>query len=686
MKSPKPYIDRDISWLSFNYRVLQEAKDPNVPLLERMKFLAIYSSNLDEFFRVRVANHKNLVQAGKSTYKKLSFAPRLILKQILNIVQEQQIEFNHIFLNDLLPALKKKDINILRFKKLSDEQKEFTTSFFNDNLLPYISPVLLQEKKIKPFLLNGALYLAVYMMDSNTKNKDNFYAIVRIPTDEVGRFLVLPPKKEGKNDVIIIDDVVRESIHQIFPGYQIIDSYSIKLSRDAELYIDNEYSGDLIDKIKKSLKKRKVGPASRLIYDLEMPEHFLDYLKNVFDLKPLDLVQEGRYHNNSDFFAFPDFEKKSLKDIPLDNLKYEPLENSKSIFSAINQRDHMLFYPYHSYNSVVKFFQDAAIDPKVTHIQILQYRVAKKSKIMEALIDAVENGKDVTVFIEVKARFDEVANLAWGEKLEAAGVNVLYSMPGVKVHSKMAIVKKVTAKKESYYMYLSTGNFHEKTANLYSDFGLFTKDERITREARRIFNYITSKKRPKESFKQLGVGTFNLKQKLIACVHNEIKNAKAGKKAKIILKMNSLQDQEMINLLYEADQAGVDIKLIIRGICCLVPGVKGISENIKAFSIVDRYLEHARVFVFYNDGDELIYLSSADWMVRNLHHRIETMFPVLDPKLKKFVKDILKIQLNDNTKSRLLQYKHINKYHTNGEEPLRSQYDIHNYIKNLKNN
>jgi len=685
LKNPNPYIDRDISWLSFNYRVLQEAKDPNVPLLERMKFLAIYSSNMDEFFRVRVANHKNLVQAGKSTYKKLSFAPRMILKEILSIVREQQIEFNHIFQNDLLPELKKKNINILRFRKLSSEQRAFTRTFFDNNLLPYISPVLLQKKKIKPFLLNGALYLAVHMIDPEEESDQDFYAIVRIPTDEVGRFLILPPRKQNKNEVIIIDDVVRQNIYQIFPGYTILGSYSIKLTRDAELYIDDEYSGDLIDKIKKSLKKRKVGPASRLIYDVEMPIHFLDYLKNVFDLKPLDLVQEGRYHNNSDFFGFPDFNKVSLKDINLESLKYEPLENTKSIFNAINQRDHMLFYPYHSYNSVIKFFQAAAVDPKVTHIQILQYRVAKKSKIMEALIDAVENGKDVTVFIEVKARFDEVANLAWGEKLEAAGVNVLYSMPGVKVHSKMAIVKRVTAKKYSYYMYLSTGNFHEKTANLYSDFGLFTSDDRIIKEAKRIFNYITSKKRPKESFKQLGVGTFNLKQKLIACVKNEIKNAQEGKKAKITLKMNSLQDQEMINLLYEADQSGVNIKLIIRGICCLVPGVKGISDGIQAYSIVDRYLEHARVFIFHNEGDELIYLSSADWMVRNLHHRIETMFPVLDPKLKKFVKDIIKIQLSDNTKSRLLKYKETNNYRNNNGIAVRSQYDIHNYIKNLKN-
>ena len=683
MKKPKPYIDRDISWLSFNYRVLQEAKDPNVPLLERMKFLAIYSSNLDEFFRVRVANHKNLVKAGKSTYKKLSFEPRLILKEILKIVRQQQLEFSKIFQKELLPGLKKHGINLLRFKKLSDEQQVFTSNFFEDNLLPFIQPVLLQEDKIKPFLLNGALYLAVHMVDKETAS-DHFYAIVKIPTEQTGRFLSLPPKKHGQTDVIMIDDVVRQNIYKIFPGYDILGSYSIKLTRDAELYIDDEYSGDLIEKIKKSLRKRKVGPASRLIYDREMPEEFVEYLKKVFDLKPLDLVQEGRYHNNSDFFAFPEVNKKDLLDIKLDNISYSPLEKSKNIFAAIEEKDHMLFYPYHKYDSVVKFFQEAAIDPKVTHITILQYRVAKKSKIMDALISAEANGKEVTVFIEVKARFDEVANLEWGEKLQAAGVKVLYSLPGLKVHSKMAIVRRATSKKESFFMYLSTGNFHEKTAKLYSDFGLFTNDSRIVKEAKRIFNYIITKKRPKQTFKQLGVGTFNLKQKLISCVNEEIRNAENGKKARIILKMNSLQDEEMIDLLYEASAAGVEIKLIVRGICCLVPGVKGISDNIQAYSIVDRYLEHARVFIFHNGGNELIYLSSADWMTRNLHHRIETMFPILDPKQRKFVKDIIKMQLSDNTKSRLLHFKRLNEYRITDGMPVRSQYDIHNYIKNMK--
>lgn len=686
MKNQSPYIDRDISWLSFNYRVLQEAKDPNVPLLERIKFMAIFSSNLDEFFRVRVANHKNLVRAGKNTYKKLNFAPRIILKEILKIVHKQQIEFSKIFEKQLLPALKKKNINILKFKKLNAEQREFSISFFNDNMLPFIQPILLVEDKIKPFLLNGALYLAIHMKNKDQNDLKNYYALTKIPTAEVGRFLKLPPKKSGDTDIIIVDDIVRQNIKDIFPGFEIQGSYSIKLTRDAELYIDDEYSGDLIQKIKSGLQKRKVGPASRLIFDRDMPKHFLEYLKMVFNLQELDIVEEGRYHNNSDFFSFPKINDSELKDDPLDSIPYKTLEDSPNIYTEIRQQDHILFYPYHSYNSVVKFFEAAAEDPFVTHIKVLQYRVAKKSKIMDALRKAVKNGKKVMVFIEVKARFDEVANLEWGEKLEDAGVHVMYSMPGVKVHSKLALVKRKKSKRTVNYVYLSTGNFHEKTAKLYSDFGLFTKDKRITDEADRLFQHIESKQKPELPFKNLGVGTFNLKPKLIQLVKNEIRNAERGLPAYIVLKMNSLQDEEMINLLYQAHDAGVKVQLIIRGICCLVPGIKGMSENIEAYSIVDRFLEHARVFIFGNNGKELIYLSSADWMVRNLHYRIETMFPILDIKAKEIVRKIIDIQLADNRKSRFIHYKHNNQY-KNGfsDTEVRSQYEIYNYIKTLDN-
>ena len=685
MKQPFPYIDRDISWLSFNYRVLQEAKDPNVPLLERIKFLAIYSSNLDEFFRVRVANHKNLVRLGKKTKKKLGLEPKLILSQLLQIVNDQQVEFSRIFEEEIIPALKKEGINILRQKKLSAEQRQFTRSYFDDKMLPFIQPMLLKENMIKPFLLNGALYMALDMRNTNEDPDVAYYAIIKIPSEQVGRFLVLPSKK-GKHDLIIIDDVVRDNVDKIFPGFTIKGSYSIKLTRDAELYIDDEYSGDLIQKIRHSLEKRNVGPASRLIHDREMPAEMIRYLKDVFELKELDLVSEGRYHNNSDFFGFPDFGLKHLKDISMDPIHYSPLEEANDVFDAIDQGDHMVYFPYHSYESVVRFFEDAAVDPKVTHIKLFQYRVARVSRIMDALKLAVKNGKQVTAFIEVKARFDEEANLSWGETLEQSGVNVLYSMPGLKVHSKIALVRRVHKSQESFYAYLSTGNFHEKTAKLYCDFGLFTSNEKILKEVLMIFSYVESKIKPEIGFTTLGVGTFNLKQKLIDLVEREISLAGQGKEAEVILKMNSLQDQEMIDLLYKASRAGVKVKLIVRGICSLVPGIEGISENVEAISILDRFLEHARVFIFHNDGKEEIYLSSADWMVRNLHYRIECMFPILDPRLKHFVKVIMRIQLNDNVKARYIDFKRNNEYKRDVGIPVRSQYDTYYFIKRQEEN
>lgn len=686
MKKPFPYIDRDISWLAFNYRVLQEAKDKNVPLLERVKFLAIYSSNLDEFFRVRVANHKNLLRLGKKTKKKLGLEPKLILPELLQIVNDQQEEFSDIFENEIIPALKKEGINIIKQKKLSRDQKQFSRSFFDDKLLPYIQPMLLKDNMIKPFLLNGALYLALDMRNKNQEDSEKYYAIIKIPSEQTGRFLILPARKKDKYDIILIDDVVRDNIDKIFPGFEIQGSYSIKLTRDAELYIDDEFSGNLIQKIKHSLEKRNVGPASRLIYDRDMPLELLEYLKAVFELKDLDLAAEGRYHNNSDFFGFPDFKMNHLKDITMDPVIYKPLEATDSLFEAIEKKDHLLYFPYHSYESVIRFFEDAAVDPRVTHIKLFQYRVAKVSRIMEALKLAVDNGKQVTAFIEVKARFDEEANLSWGEDLEKSGVNVIYSMPGLKVHSKIALVRRVVNSQEEFYAYMSTGNFHEKTAKLYCDFGYFTSKADILQEVLMIFTYVETKIRPEKDFKLLGVGTFNLKPKLIQLVEREIENAKSGKKGYMLLKMNSLQDQQMIDLLYRASQEGVKIKLIIRGICSLVPGIEGISDNIEAYSIVDRFLEHARVFIFHNEGNEEIYLSSADWMVRNLHYRIESMFPILDTKLKHFINVIMRIQLNDNVKARYIDFKRNNEYHRDVGIPVRSQYDTYYFIKRQEEN
>lgn len=681
-----PYIHRDISWLSFNDRVLQEADDPTVPLMERVKFLAIYSANLDEFFRVRIAGLRNLVRVGKKTKKALDFDPKIVLNTLLKIVNKQQEEFSKIFEKSIIPALAKEEIHTLRRHQLNAEQKEYVEQYFRDNLLPFVQPVLLVKKQIRPFLINGALYLAIQMVEKTKskkidKNAEKSIAIVKIPSDHLPRFIKLPSKKQ-KKVYILLDDIVRQSVSWIFPGFDIIDSFSIKLTRDAELYIEDEFSGNLIAKIRKSLNKRNIGPASRLVYDREMPKDMLTYLTSALEVENFDLLPEGRYHNNSDFFKFPKFNLPNLYNKELPPLPYKPLEKEKNFFEAMRAKDHLVQFPYHSYQSVVRFFDEAADDPSVTHIKITQYRVAKKSKIMEALIRAVKAGKQVFVFIEAKARFDEEANLNWGERLEKEGVKVSYSFPAVKVHCKIALIVRRKGKKNKLYSYMSTGNFHEDTAKIYSDYGLFTSDERLTKEVSRLFTFLETVKMPKEKFEHLMVGQFNLRKRLIDLIHKEIENVKAGKEAKIILKMNSLQDQEMIKLLYEASNAGVVVQLIIRGICSIVTDRKGFSENIEAIGIVDRFLEHARVFVFHSNGKELIYLSSADWMSRNLSHRIETAFPIYNQALKDEIIEALELQWNDNVKARLLDGELKNEY-VKGEPDisLRSQHEIYFNLK-----
>lgn len=677
----KLYLQRDISWLSFNFRVLQEAMDQSVPLFERIKFLAIYSSNLDEFFRVRMANHRNLLRVGKRTKKELEISPKETVLEIQKIVNHQQNIFSNIFQKHIIPELKKQNIRLLRRLELNNEQKEFVESYFKDHMLPYVQPVILIKNKIRPFLNNAALYLTILMKSKDPEDKQTYYGIVKIPSDHLPRFILLP-SENGRKDLIMLDDIVRQSISWMFPGFEIIDTFSIKLTRDAELYIDDEYTGDLVQKIKTSLARRHVGPASRFVYDREMPKELLTELITVFELEKLDILKEGRYHNNFDFFKFPDFGMEHLKNSPLPPLKYEPLEVSEEFFSTLEEKDHLLHFPYQSYESVIKWFEMAANDPYVTHIKITQYRVAKKSRIMEALMNAVKLGKQVSVFIEVKARFDEEANLEWGEKLEKAGVTVHYSFPGVKVHSKLAIVRRQKDEEIRLYAYLGTGNFHEETSKIYSDFGLFTTDTQLTNEIARIFNFLETVKRPEQPFEQLLVGKFNLRQKLVDLIDFEINEAKNGKPARLILKMNGLQDPDMINKLYEASRAGVKIDLIIRGICCINSGIPGHSENIKAISIVDRFLEHSRIFYFYHGASHKVYLSSADWMTRNLSYRVETAFPILDDKNKSMIMDLLQLQLSDNVKARLLDNENINKYSkTNSELPIRSQIESYFYLK-----
>jgi polyphosphate kinase len=672
-----PFIARDISWLSFNYRVLQEAKDPSVPLFERIKFLAIYSSNLDEFFRVRMANHRNLIRIGRKAKRQLHISPKQTVRTIQKIVDEQQEEFASIFATQIIPELRKHKIIIKRRLDLDEEQQLFVEDYFRDHMLPFVQPVLLVKDKIRPFLNNAQLYLSILLQPKDELQGPSEYALVKIPSDHLPRFILLP-SPVGEHHMIILDDIVRHSVSWMFPGYEILDTFSLKLTRDAELYIDDEFSGDLLSKIKTSLAKRHVGPASRFVYDGEMPVEFLEFLKEVFVLERFDTLKEGRYHNNFDFFQFPDFGLSHLKNPELPPLAYTPLEKTKNFFGAVSKRDHLIHVPYQSYEATVRFFEEAASDPDVTHIKIVQYRVAKKSRIMQALLKAIGAGKQVSVFIEVKARFDEEANLRWGEKLEKAGVTVHYSFPGVKVHSKLALVRRVEGKDAKLYAYLATGNFHEDTAKVYADFGLFTADERIVNEVARVFSYLETVKIPETPFEHLLVGQFNLRENLEKKIDFEIQQAKAGKEAWMILKMNSLQDSRMIKKLYQASQAGVKIKMIIRGICCLVPGKKGWSENIHAISIVDRYLEHARVFVFHHGGEDQMYLSSADWMTRNLSYRVETAFPIYDENIKVEIMESLQLQLSDNVKARILDESLSNTYYQSGNDlAIRSQVETY---------
>jgi polyphosphate kinase len=656
-----PYLHRDISWLDFNYRVLQEAKDPSVPLFERIKFLAIYSNNLDEFFRVRVASNRNLILVGKKTRKQIEYDPSEIQAKIVEIVNRQQEEFTRIFIEQIIPELQQQNIFLVSTENLTQEQDDFLQQYFEDNLLPFVQPVLLIKDKIRPFLNNAALYLVVRLKDKLKDNGRYRYGVVKIPSDHLSRFVELPSDDHRKY-IIMLDDIVRRTIHHLFPGYDIQDSFSIKLSRDAELYIDDEFSGDLVAKIRRSLNKRSVGPPSRFVYDREMPQNMLEFITKVLDVQNFDLFREGRYHNNFDFFSFPDYNMNHLKNNPLPPLPYYPLEDADNIFEKIKKKDHLLHVPYQSYESVIRWFEDAAADPAVTHIKIVQYRVARESRIMRALMDAVKAGKQVSVFIEVKARFDEEANLKWGEILEQVGINVIYSFPGLKVHSKIALVRRIENSGAKIYTYLGTGNFHEGTVKLYADLGLFTADRRITTEVARVFSFLETVQVPTMEFRHLLVGQFNLRPKLEDLIDYEINQAKEGKEGKITLKMNSLQDPDMVSKLYEASNAGVKITLIVRGVCSLIPGLTGFSENIEAFSIVDRFLEHSRVFRFYHGGDDLIFLSSADWMERNLSRRIETVFPIYDEELKDEIRDILRIQCNDNVKSRMIHLEHTNKY------------------------
>ncbi|MBL1212595.1 MAG: polyphosphate kinase 1 [Ignavibacteriae bacterium] len=678
--------NRELSWLSFNYRVLQEAKDKSVPLYERIKFLAIYSSNLDEFFRVRVASLRSLLSLKKKTQSKLKFDPDLLLKSIHKTVNEQQEEFGEIFRNEILVELKENNIYLLNENNVSEDHKLFAINYFEENIKEHIQPILLIKNKIKPFLKNSHLYLAVKIKPKNrTGRVRHTYALVEIPANTLPRFIKLPSKSTEHN-FIFLDDVIRISLDKIFPDYEIVECSSVKLTRDAELYIDDEFTGNLLSKIQKGIKKRNTGVPSRFLYDNSINKSFLSFIKEALELENDDMVAGGKYHNFNDFFTFPNPLKPKLENPAIQILEHSELKNIENIFDAISTKDFGLHFPYQSYSYVVDFINKAADDEKVKEIKITQYRVAKDSKIVEALIRAARNGKDVMAFVELKARFDEEQNIHWAEQMEKNDVKVYYSFPGLKVHAKIAMVVREENNVLNKYCYLGTGNFNEKTAKIYSDFGLLTKDERITNEVSQVFDFLSGNEQV-HKFKHLLVAQFNMRKQFLKLIQNEIDAAAAGGKGKIVLKMNSIEDKKMIRKLYEASNAGVEIKLIVRGICCLVPGVKGMSENIKVISIIDKYLEHSRFYIFHNNGNELIYAASADWMRRNLSRRIEVGFPIYQQNIRDEILKMIEIQLNDNCKARIIDTENSNEYvSSDSNNIIRSQVDFYEFLKNSSSN
>lgn len=673
----KKYFNRELSWLSFNYRVLQEAKNKNVPLLERLRFLAIFSSNLDEFYRVRVASYLNIIQLQKKQDLDQDLRIKKLLNKIKKTVHKQQIEFGEIFKEELIPKFRNEGIHLIDQNDIDPTQFQFLKIYFEENILPHIS---IKDLNIKEhtFLRDKGQYLAIETKSKQSQNKS--YYFINIPTEQTDRFIVLPSEKEIQV-IIQISDVMQLFLNDIFQDATITHSYSIKLTRDAELYLEEEIAETIKDKINSSLHKRIIGNPSRFLYDKQMPKEMLKLFRKKLGIKKKEMVPGGRYHNFNDFFGLPVTVNDHLKYENLETLSHPTFKDYPNYFEAISQKDIMLHFPYQTYNHVLEFLEAAAVDLLTEEICITLYRVAKDSRICKALITAAIEGKKVTVFNEVKARFDEELNIEWGDKMKQAGVNVLYSFDEIKVHSKICLIKRKEDNGLVRYAYFGTGNFNESTANVYCDHALLTKNETLTAELEQVFNFLKGENK-NPIFKHLLVAPFSMRTQFEKLIDNEIKHVKDGNVGKIILKMNSLADKEMINKLYEASNSGVKITIIVRGICCLIPGVQGMSKNIKVISIIDRYLEHGRIYIFNNNGDEKIFLASADWMKRNLSHRVEVGFPILDKTLKMEIKKLINLQLRDNVKARILNKTQSNPYKkSTAKTKVRAQPDFYHYLK-----
>lgn len=677
-------IPRDISWLAFNRRVLQEAADPTVPLRERVRFMGIFSNNLDEFFRVRVATLKRMMEFGNKGNMHLEADPDKILDQIQAEVMEQQTEFSRIW-DGIHEELRNEKIFLVTEKELDPVQQEFIRKYYDEEVSPNIIPLMIESIPDFPHLRDKSIYLAVVMWQRD-QPANRKYALIEVPSRVLGRFLQLPSPQEGEHHIILLEDVIRFSLPDIFSyfGYDQYHSSIFKLTRDAEIDIDNDVATSLIQKIEKGLKNRRKGKPVRFVYDRDMDAGLLDYLVKRLGLtKKGTLIPGGRIHNFRHFMDFPEsvFREKSKRRKSIDH----PLLHKKRVSDVIRQQDVMLHVPYHSFNPIIDLLREAAIDPEVNSIRITCYRLAYQSKVINALINAVRNGKQVTVMLELTARFDEEANLEWKERLEEEGVNVLIGIQRMKVHAKICVIRKRVKDQTILYGFVGTGNLNERTAKVYADHFLLTSNQKIMADVNRIFNFIADPRAGEylRDCRHLIPSPWYTRKELFRLIDTEIRHARKKKNhAGVTLKMNSLSDEALIGKLYEAARAGVVVKLIIRGICCILTEHPRFKQPITAVSIVDEYLEHARVWVFNNKGKPKVYISSADWMVRNLDHRVEVTCPVWDEKLKQELIDILDIQLRDNIKARWLDNRLSNEYVRSSRKKVRSQVDTYQYLLN----
>ena len=693
MKTKNTYVNRELSWLKFNARVLQEAADEKVPLLERLRFAGIFSNNLDEFFKVRYATVKR-VAMNESSDKELGVHAKELLEEITKEVIQLQDESLSI-INTITEELEKEQIFIVNEKTLLPEHEAFVNTYFYDKVRPALFTIILNDLEKFPQLKDDVAYLAVKMTlkeDEKASGVQKFfsskaykekiqYALIELPTT-LNRFIELPQVGD-KHYIIMLDDVIRFCLHLIFSifNYESLSANMIKITRDAELDIDDDLSKSFVEKISTSVEDRRKGAPVRFVYDKTIDKDTLHFLIEKMGIVNTDsVIPGGRYHNRRDYMSFPSLGRTDLTYAPIHPLPVKGLTSEESLLKKIAEKDYLQFTPYHTFSNIIWFLREAALDPKVKSVKITIYRLAKNSQVVNSLINAVKNGKKVTVQIELQARFDEESNIRYAEQLKAEGVKLIFGVRGLKVHSKICVIEREEGKGIKRYGFISTGNFNESTAKVYTDYTLFTANQDILKEVNKVFNFFETNYNI-QKYKHLIVSPHYTKKILKQLIEEEIKNAKAGKEAYIKLKMNNITSYKMIDKLYEASRAGVKIQMIVRGICCLVPGIEGMSENIEVISIVDKFLEHPRLFIFGNNGNPKVYSSSADWMTRNISFRVEVGCPIYDEAIKQELIDTFEISWADNVKARVIDQAQDNHYRPHTLPAQRSQVALYEYYQ-----